>query len=69
MIDQETFDKVVTNIPELVCGCDGFSPDDFDLMDVRYPDSSEIVYVYDCKKCGKEIQETFLRVKVEVIEV
>lgn len=68
-MDEKLLDQIITNIPELECSCGGFNPDDFDLMDVRYPDSSEIVYVYHCEKCGKEIQETFWRVKVGVGEL
>ena len=70
MTQAELISKVQENTPELVCECGVDSHgDELDLRDVRYPDSSEIVYVYECLDCGKEVKETFLRVKVEVSEV
>jgi len=72
MTNAELISKVQENTPELVCVCGAEANDDgegLSLVDVTYPDSSEILYTYGCLDCGKEIKETFLRVKVEVSEI
>lgn len=72
MTQTELISKVQENTPALECECGAEANDDgegLNLIGVTYPDSSEILYTYECLECGKEVKETFLRVKVEVSEI